>query len=75
MKKLLEFLLKNILGETEFSVNEETDGNFVNYTLKTKPENIGFIIGKGGTTIKAIRNLLRVRAIFEKKVVSVSVSE
>ena len=36
---------------------------------------IGLIIGKNGKTIRAIRNLLRVRAAIEKKAVFVSVSE
>jgi len=75
MKKLLEFLVKNITGSDEFTVNEQTNDNFINYSIKTKPENMGLLIGKGGMTIKTIRNLLRVRATLEKKGVSVSIEE
>ena len=35
----------------------------------------GILIGKEGKTIKAIRNLLKVRATLEKKVVNVVLSE
>ncbi|PIP57013.1 RNA-binding protein, partial [Candidatus Woesebacteria bacterium CG22_combo_CG10-13_8_21_14_all_45_10] len=39
--------------------------------LKVPPEDMGLVIGKGGTTIKAIRNLIRVRATLEKRGASV----
>lgn len=75
MKTLLEFLLKGVLGEKKFTVSEETNDNFVNFSIKCEPEDIGLLIGKGGTTIKAIRNLLRVRATLEKKGVSINIAE
>jgi len=75
MKELLEFLIKGIIGKPDFTVSESVDGNFVNLTVKTAPENIGLIIGKGGNTIKMIRNILRVKATLEKKGVSVNVEE
>lgn len=74
MKKLLEFIIKNILGEgKDFTVLEEENENFVNLSIKVSPEDIGMVIGKGGSTIKAIRNILRVKATLEKKGVSVSI--
>lgn len=76
MKELLEYILKGILGETGFYVTEEIDGNFVRLLIKVEPEeNAGIVIGKGGATIKAIRNILRVRATLEKKGVSVNLAE
>jgi len=75
MKELLEYILKGILGETEFYVTEEIDENFVRLAVKVEPENAGIVIGKGGGTIKAIRNILRVKATLEKKGVSVNLAE
>jgi predicted RNA-binding protein YlqC (UPF0109 family) len=73
MKELLEYLIKGLLGEEKFEISEQSDaGRFV-YTIKTAPENIGLIIGKGGHMIKSIRNVLKVRATLEKVVVSVNV--
>lgn len=75
MKELLEYILKGILGETDFYVTEEIDENFVRLLIKVEPENAGMVIGKGGATIKAIRNILRVKATLEKKGVSVNLAE
>lgn len=75
MKDLLEYILKGILGEIQFYVTEEIDGNFVRLAIKVEPENAGMVIGKGGATIKAIRSILRVRATLEKKGVSVNLAE
>lgn len=76
MKELLEYILNGILGEGGFYVTEEVDGEFVRLLIKVEPaENAGMVIGKGGITIKAIRNILRVRATLDKKGVSVNLAE
>jgi predicted RNA-binding protein YlqC (UPF0109 family) len=75
MKQLLEFVLKGILGEAKFDVEETEDNGRIVYTIKTDPENVGFVIGKGGKIIKAVRNILRVRATLEKKAVAVNIGE
>jgi predicted RNA-binding protein YlqC (UPF0109 family) len=73
MKELLEFLLKGLLGKEKFEVIEANDNGRVMYTIKTAPENIGLIIGKGGRMIKSLRNVLKVRATLEKTAVSLNV--
>ncbi|MDP3994292.1 MAG: KH domain-containing protein [bacterium] len=75
MKKLLEYIIKGILGKKDFTVTESTEGDFVNLGIKVPDEDIGLIIGKEGKTIKAIRNLLKVRATLERRGVSVSIEE
>ncbi len=75
MRELLEFLLKGILGDDNYSIEEEKEENHIRFLIDTEPENMGLIIGKRGKTIKTIRNLLRVRATLEKKGVSVAVVE
>ena len=73
MKELLEFLLKGLLGDEKFEIVEVNDAGRLVYTIKTAPENIGLIIGKGGHMIKSLRNILKVRATLEKTAVSLNV--
>jgi predicted RNA-binding protein YlqC (UPF0109 family) len=75
MKELLEYILKGILGEAEFTVTEETEGEFTRLAIKVAPESMGMVIGRGGATIKAIRSLLRVKATLEKRGISVEIAE
>lgn len=73
MKELLEFLLKGLLGEEKFEIVETNDSGRITYTIKTAPENVGLIIGKGGHMIKSLRNVLKVRATLEKVAVFLNV--
>lgn len=75
MRDLLEFLIKGILGKEKFELEESEEEGRLIYAIKTDPANIGLIIGKEGKVIKALRNLVKVRATLEKKMVSVNISE
>jgi len=76
MQDLLEFLINNISGSKDFSVKaEEEENGHVQYTVEADPSIMGIIIGKGGNTLRAIRNLLKIRATLEKKHVSLAVTE
>lgn len=75
MKDLLEFLLKGVLAEEKFEVEETEDEGRLIYTIKTDPKNVGLIIGKGGRMIKSLRNILKVRATLEKKAVALNIGE
>ena len=68
MKELLDFILRNILGkDSKYEIIEEDDGSIVKLTIKTAEDEGGMIIGKQGKVIKAIRNILRIKATLEKK--------
>jgi predicted RNA-binding protein YlqC (UPF0109 family) len=73
MKELLEFLLKGLLDKEKFEIVESDDAGRILYTIKTAPENVGLIIGKGGRMIKSFRNVLKVRATLEKTAVNLNV--
>ena len=75
MENLLSFLAQGITGEKKIKVVAEENNGFINYNIIAPKEAIGLIVGKGGKTIRAIRNILKVRAILEKKAVGVMVSE
>jgi predicted RNA-binding protein YlqC (UPF0109 family) len=75
MKELLEFLLKGITGKADFLVEETIENGRVDLKICADPENVGIIIGKNGGTIKAIQNILRVRARLKKTSVFIDVTE
>jgi predicted RNA-binding protein YlqC (UPF0109 family) len=75
MKQLLEFLVKGIAATDDFEIEEAESGGRTEYVIHANRDFVGRIIGKQGRTIKAIRNLLKVRATLEKKAVGLSVIE
>lgn len=75
MDNLLTFLAKGITGEKNIKVESEDTNGFINYNIIAPKETIGLLVGKAGKTIRAIRNVLKIRAILEKKAVGVMVTE
>lgn len=75
MKDLLEFLLKGVLADEKFDIEETEDAGRIIYTIKTDPKNVGLIIGRGGRMIKSLRNILKVRATLEKRAVALNIGE
>ena len=74
MEALLTFLVKKVTGIKDFKIAEENEGEPSNYMIHAPQDSLGLIIGKGGKTIKALRNILKVRATLEKKRVNLSVT-
>ena len=77
MQELLEFIVKGIVTKPEeVKVTPETspEGE-LNLKLKVAPEDMGTVIGKGGRIIRAIRSLIRIKAIHEDKRVNVELEE
>ena len=63
MKQLFEYIILGITSKPEsVSINEENENGTLVLKLKVADEDFGSIIGKGGRTIKAIRDLLRLKA-------------
>ncbi len=75
MKDLLEYMLKAVLEDRKFEITESEDNGRIMYSIKTDPENVGLIIGKGGKMIRSLRNILKVRATLEKKAVNLNIAE
>jgi len=75
MKELLDFLIRKISGLENFTIEETNEDNYTRFLVKTEGGSAGLVIGKGGRTIKTIRNLLKVRATLEKKGVNILVEE
>lgn len=75
MKKLLNFLVSKSIGIKDFKIEEIDDDQGVNLVIHAPKDSIGLIIGKGGQTIKSLRNILRVKATLDKKLIKVTVEE
>lgn len=77
MEKLLEFIVKAIVTQPKKVkiTPEEGEGGFINFNLEVDPEDLKIVIGRKGRTIRAIRNLLRLRAISEGKRVGLQLEE
>jgi len=75
MKELTTFLIENIIGSDEFTVEETIESGKCDILVKIKSENIGFIIGKEGKTIKNIRRILAIKASLERLSVNIKVEE
>jgi predicted RNA-binding protein YlqC (UPF0109 family) len=76
MKKLLEYLVTSIVSyPDEVKIQENQEGDFVNLSLKTHPDDIKIIIGRQGRTIRAIRNLIRTKAAKQGKKVNLIIEE
>jgi len=60
-KEFLEFVVKSIVNKPEdISVERTVDEMGVLLTLKTNPEDMGYVIGRRGQTAQAIRTLLKI---------------
>ena len=80
MKDLIETIVKNIVTNKEAAhINEFNDndpmGNKITYVITVDKEDMGTVIGKGGKTINAIRNIAKAKSIKENTFVNVKVSE
>lgn len=66
MKNLLEFIVIHLVSHPEeVSIKEETTEQGSEFFIKVHPDDIGRIIGKGGSVIHAIRSIAKIRAIKE----------
>ena len=76
MKDLLEFVVKSLVSQPKaVEIKQEEKEGDINLNLKVAEEDMGLIIGRQGRIIKAIRNLLKTRALIEKKKVQLTLEE
>lgn len=76
MKTFVEWVVKKIVDQPDQVLVEEINQeNQVLINLKVSQEDMGRVIGKGGKIIKAVRNLLKILAIKEGKLVNLQLVE
>lgn len=68
MKDILIEIIKSIVDKPEAVQVEENESNGLTTLMITvDKDDMGKVIGKGGKIIKAIRNIMRIKAIKEQK--------
>lgn len=73
MKKLLEFLVASIVEHPQEVLIEENEENGqINLGIKVHPDDVKIVIGKQGRTIRALRELVKIKAIKEAKKVNIN---
>lgn len=78
MKKLLQFLVESIVFKPEkvsIEKQENEEFGFTELIIRVHPDDLKIVIGKGGRTIKAIRELVKIKALQKKKKVQVNIQE
>ena len=75
-QEFLEFLIKALVGNPDdVKVDRKVDEMGVLLTLKVNPEDMGQLIGRGGATARAIRNLLRIVGLKNHARVNLKIEE
>ena len=73
MKKLLEYLVTSIVEHPQAVVVEEIEEEGqINLNFQVHPDDVKIVIGKQGQTIKALRELVKIKTIKERKKVNVN---
>lgn len=77
MQEFLEMILKEIANNPDDinveEVADENDPTFVSFRIHANDEDKGLIIGRGGQTISAIRDVIGIKAVREKKKVRLEI--
>ncbi len=75
-KEFLEFIVKNLVDNPDsVEVERKVDEMGVLLALKVHPDDMGQIIGKEGSTARAIRNLVRIIGLKNKARVNLKIIE
>ncbi len=75
-REFLEFIVKNLVDNPDaVEVERKVDEMGVLLSLKVHPDDMGQIIGKEGSTARAIRNLVRIIGLKNKARVNLKIVE
>jgi len=76
MKKFLKFIVSSIVENPKEVEISETEGEgIIEYSIKAKPDDLKYVIGKSGRTINAIRTLARIKASKLQKRINININE
>lgn len=75
-QEFLESIVKALVDHPEdVKIERKVDEMGVLLSLKVHPEDMGQIIGKGGSTVRAIRNLVRIIGLRNRARVNLKIEE
>ncbi len=75
-REFLEFIIKSLVDHPdEVKIDRKVDEMGVLLSLKVNPEDMGQVIGKAGSTARAIRNLVRIVGLKNHARVNLKIEE
>lgn len=76
MKETLHYIVSSIVDQPEQVIIDEVDDEgYVTLTITVAKEDMGKVIGKEGKVIRAIRNIMKVKAMKHNKRINISLAE
>lgn len=75
MRDTVVYILDRILDNNPTTVEETDDNGYVTITIHAPKDVMGKVIGKGGKTVNAIKNIVKIQAIKDGKKVDIQVAE
>lgn len=76
MEDLLKTLISPLIKDPKsLKIEKAEDQNNIKFTLNIPKDDVAKVIGREGKMIKAIKNLLKIRAIKENVFVSLEIKE
>ncbi len=76
MKETLEFLIKKIVTDGDkVKVDEDNKDGYSNLTVSVSENDMGTVIGREGKIIRALRNLMKIKAIVDNKRINIELNE
>ena len=74
MKELIELIVRHLVDQPDAVMIREVDTERgVTFELSVAPEDVGKVIGKGGRTVKSIRNVVVAASFPDRKNVSIEI--
>ncbi len=75
MQELLEYLVKELTGSEEITVEQTEEESLNVYTITAPQSVMGLLIGREGKIIRAVRTLARARAIVDQVGITIKLQE
>lgn len=76
MKTALHYILSSIVEDPEkIEIVEESDNGQTVFQITVPQADMGKVIGKEGRVIKALKNVLKIKALKENKKIHISLTE
>ena len=74
MKELLEYILNSLI-EDGYEIDQKEENGKTIFEIKVVTDKIGLLIGKRGRIIKAVQDIVKIKARLENKIVYIKVVE
>ena len=76
MEDLLDTLIEPLVSDIKkIAIKRQEQEGGIKFTVNVPKEDIAKVIGKEGKMVKAIKNLLKIRAVKENKFVTLEIEE